>query len=107
MTDMKDRERGFEAHFAHDQALEFKAAARRNRQLGHWAGELMGLSGEALDAYALTVIRSDLKEVGDDDVFAKVMADLAEKGVDILPSAVRTKMDALYHDALETLKAGG
>ncbi len=107
MTDMKDREQAFEAHFAHDQALEFKAAARRNRQLGEWAGGLIGLSGEALDAYVLTVIRSDLKEIGDEDVFAKVVADLAEKNVDVLPATVRAQMDALYQSALETLKTVG
>ena len=107
MTDMKDREEGFEAHFAHDQALEFKAAARRNRLLGAWAGELLGLSGADLEAYELTVIRSDLKEVGDEDVFAKVVADLAEKGVNVLPSDVRAKMDELYQAALVHLKTVG
>jgi len=106
MTDMKDREQAFEAHFAHDQELEFKAAMRRDRQLGHWAGELMGLSGADLDTYAATVVRADLKEVGDDDVFTKVVADLAEKNVDILPSAVRAKMDQLFATALKALKDG-
>lgn len=106
MSTFNDRERGFEAHFALDQDQEFRAQSRRNRALGQWAGELMGLSGEALAAYVQAVMRSDLKEAGDEDVFQKVMADLAEKEVDILPHAVRERMDALMALARAEIKAG-
>ena len=106
MTTFDNREKAFEAQYALDQDQEFRAQARRNRALGRWAGELMGLSGEALDAYAQTVVKSDFKEAGDEDVFQKVVADLAEKDVDILPHAVRERMNALLSEARAEIKAG-
>ena len=95
MTTFDEREKAFEAGFAHQQEAEFKAEARRDRLLGLWAGELLGLSGDALQNYALAVMRADLREPGDEDVYEKIVADFAEKGVDIMPSDVRAKMDAL------------
>ena len=106
MTTFDEREQGFEAHFAHDQEQQFMAEARRDRQLGLWAGALMGLEGAPLDAYAASIVRADLREPGDEDVFQKLMADLAGKGVDILPAQVRTKMDELLAAAIHHLKTG-
>lgn len=106
MTTFDDRERGFEANFARDEELEFKAAARRNRQLGLWAGEKLGLSGEALDAYVRDVMRSDLKEKGDEDVFQKVVGDLDAKRAGVQPHEVRAKMTELLETALEDLHEG-
>ena len=106
MTTFDDRERGYEAHFAHDQELAFKAEARRDRMLGLWAGERMGLSGEALTAYAESVIRADMKEPGDEDVFQKVLADLAEKNVEVLPHELRARMDDCLAAARAELMAG-
>ena len=106
MTTFDDRERGYEAHFAHDQELAFKAEARRDRMLGLWAGERMGLSGEALTAYAESVIRADMKEPGDEDVFQKVLADLAEKNVEVLPHELRARMDDFLAAARAALMAG-
>ena len=106
MTTFDDRERGYEAHFAHDEEMVFKAEMRRDRLLGLWAGERMGLTGEALVAYAQSVIRADLKEPGDDDVFQKVMADLAEKGLEVLPAELRARMDELLVTARADVLAG-
>jgi hypothetical protein len=106
MTTFDDRERGQEAHFALDQEQTFKADARRDRLLGLWAGERMGLTGDALAAYAQSVIRADLKEPGDDDVFQKVLADLAEKGVECLPHELRARMDEFLAIARADIKAG-
>ena len=106
MTTFNDRERGYEAHFALDQEQEFKAEVRRDRAIGQWAGERMGLSGEALTAYAQSVVRADLKEPGDDDVFVKITADLAEKGVEVLPSELRKLMDEMLATARLDVKAG-
>jgi len=106
MTTFDERERGYEAHFALDQDQEFRAQARRNRMLGLWAGERLGLSGEALQAYVATVQKADLKEVGDEDVFQKVMADLAEKGVEVLPHELRERMDTLLSQARAEIKEG-
>ena len=106
MTTFNDREQGFEAHFALDQEQEFKAQARRDRRLGHWAGEKLGLSGADLEAYAAAVVRADLREAGDEDVFQKVMADLAEKSVEVLPHELRAKMDELLNLARKEIKEG-
>lgn len=79
MTTFDDREKAFEAKFAHDEAMIFKAEARANKLLGLWAAELMGKSGADADAYAKTVIASDMEEAGDEDVIRKVTADLEGK----------------------------
>ena len=81
MTTFDKREEGFEKKFAHDEELRFKANARRNKLLGLWAAEKMGLSGPAADAYAKEVVVADFEEAGDDDVFRKVRKDFDAKGV--------------------------
>ena len=106
MTTMKDRESGFEAKFASDEALEFKAQARRDRLLATWIGEQMGLTGEALADYVTAVWRADLKEPGDQDVFDKVMADVETKGLTVTGAELRAKMDELLAQARTELHEG-
>lgn len=72
----KDREKGFENKFAHDQELQFRATARRNRLVGHWAAEMLGKTGDAAAAYAVEVVKADFEEAGDEDVVRKLAADL-------------------------------
>ena len=79
MTTFDDRETAFEAKFAHDSEMQFRAEARRNKLAGLWAAGLMGKTGEAADAYALDVVSADFEEAGDEDVVRKVVADLAGK----------------------------
>lgn len=79
MTTFDDREHAFEAKFAHDKEMLFRAEARRNRLLGEWAAEVMGKTGDEIRSYAMTVVTSDFNEPGDEDVFRKVKADLAGK----------------------------
>jgi hypothetical protein len=78
MTTFDDRETAFEAKFAHDAEMQFKAEARRNKLLGLWAAGLLGKSGDEADAYAREVIRADFEEAGDEDVVRKVKADLGD-----------------------------
>ncbi len=92
MTTFDNRENAFENMYAHDAEMQFKAEARRNKLLGLWAAEKMGLSGDAADAYAKSVVIEDLKEVGDEDVFRKVFADLAEKGASVADDELRRRM---------------
>jgi hypothetical protein len=106
MTTFDDREKGFEGKYAHDAELEFKATARRNRLLGHWAGELMGLEGQHLDDYAAAVVRSDFVERGDDDVLRKVAKDLAGAGLKTTEDQVRAKMDELMAVARGQIQDG-
>ncbi len=99
MTTFDERERGFEARFAHDAEFQFKAEARRDRLVGLWAGGLMGLTGEALENYALSVMRADLAEPGDQDVHRKLVSDLAAARHPISAAEVRARMDALLAQA--------
>ncbi|MFS2318212.1 DUF1476 domain-containing protein [Maricaulis sp. D1M11] len=107
MTGMDDREKGFENKFAHDQQLEFKANARRNKLLGLWAADLMGITGDEAEAYAKTVVVSDFEEAGDDDVFRKVRADLDAKSVELSDHLLRHKMDELMATAREQVQNEG
>ncbi|HEY7901166.1 MAG TPA: DUF1476 domain-containing protein [Caulobacteraceae bacterium] len=91
MSSLDDREKGFERKFVADQELEFRAASRRNRMLGEWAGRLMGL--ESVDDYAKAVLRSHLDQPGDEDVLRKVSEDLAASGLAVRAGEVRSKMD--------------
>jgi hypothetical protein len=89
------RQKGFEAKWAHDEELRFKVFARRNKLLGLWAAGELGLSGDAADAYAKTVVAADFERPGDEDVLEKVRGDFAAKGVAISDHVLRVKMDEL------------
>ena len=106
MSTFDDREQGYEAKFAHDQELEFKVSARRNRLLGHWAGELMGLERAHLEDYAKAVVKSEFEQPGHEDVFRKVSEDLKGAGVASSEADVRMKMDELMALAREQIRAG-
>ena len=96
MSTFDDRQQAFEAKFAHDAEMQFKAEARRNRLLGLWAAELMGKSGDEAAAYAIEVVKSDFEEAGDEDVFRKLSGDLG----DLADAAtIRAKMAALMAEA--------
>jgi len=99
MTTFDDRENAFENKYAHDAQMQFKADARRNKLLGLWAAGKMGLTGDAADAYAKTVVIADLEEAGDDDVFRKVSGDLAENGAGVSDNEVRSQMQSLLAKA--------
>jgi hypothetical protein len=105
MTTFDSRKDGFENKFAHDEQLQFKATARRNKLLGAWAAEKMGLTGDAATQYAKDVVASDFEEAGDDDVVRKVMADFAAKSVDQSEHQVRRTMDELMGEAIAQIKA--
>ncbi len=106
MTTFDKREEGFEKKFALDEEQKFKAEARRNRLLGLWAAEKLGLSGDAANAYAKEVVASDFEEAGDADVVRKVVGDLAAKGIAITETQVRTQMTELMAQAVAQVKAG-
>ena len=79
MTTFDDRENAFEAKFAHDSEMQFRAEARRNKLVGLWAAGLLGKTGDEAAAYAMEVVEADFEEAGDEDVVRKVVADLAGK----------------------------
>ena len=106
MTTFDKREEGFEKKFAMDADQKFKAEARRNRLLGLWAAEKLGIAGDAAAAYAKEVVASDFEESGDADVLRKVMGDLTAKGGAATESEIRVKMDELMATAIIQVKAG-
>jgi len=106
MTTFDKREEGFEKKFALDEEQKFKAEVRRNKLLGLWAAEKLGLSGDAATAYSKEVVAADFEEAGDKDVQNKVVNDLTAKGVAITAQEVRAKMDELMAAAAAQVKAG-
>src|ERR1700730_13204433 len=107
MTTFDKREEGFEKQFAHDEELRFKATARRNRMLGLWAAEKLGLSGAQADAYAKEVIMAALDNAGESGVFQQIRHDFDDKGVAQSDHQIRRTMDELMARAVAEVKASG
>ena len=106
MSNMKDRQEGFEKKFAMDEETKFRATARRNKLLGLWAAEKLGKSGADAEAYAKEVVASDFEEAGDDDVLRKVRKDFDAAGVDQSDHQIRRTMDDLMAVAAEQIRNG-
>lgn len=107
MTDFKDRERAEEAHFAREEEMHFRIHARRNRLLGAWAAELMGLSPVEAEAYAKAVVQADFEEAGDEDVVRKLIGDLTSAGVETTEAEVRSALEAQQVEARRQLMGEG
>ena len=107
MTTFDKREEGFEKKFAHDEELRFKASARRNKMLGLWAAEKLGLTGAEADAYSKDVVVADLEEPGDHDIFRKIRKDFDVKKVTTTDAEIRRVMDELMARAVEQIRASG
>ena len=103
MTTFDEREKGFEKQFAHDEELKFKATARRDRLLGLWAGEKLGLTGPEAAAYAKEVV---VAQIENHDVFAKIRKDFDAKGVKVPDEEIRRLMLELMGRAVAEIKAG-
>lgn len=107
MAGFNDREKGEEARYAFNAEQKFKAEARRNKLLGIWVAELLGLSGDDAKAYAAEVVAADFEEAGDEDVFRKVSADLKAKAVSVGEDVIRQKMAQLVAVANEQIANEG
>jgi hypothetical protein len=107
MTTFDKREEGFEKKFAHDEELQFKANARRNKLLGLWAAEKIGLTGTQADAFAKEVVMADIEEIGDHDVFRKIRKTLDDKKVAVSDLEIRSAMDELMTQAIAQIKKSG
>jgi hypothetical protein len=106
MTTFDKREEAFEKKFALDEEQKFKAEARRNRLLGLWVAEKLGLSGDAANDYAKTVVAAEFDQGGAAAVVRKVTGDLAAKGVAVTDAQLLMKMDELMALAAAQVKAG-
>ena len=101
MSGFDKRREGYESKFAHDEDLKFRATARRDKLLGLWAAEKLGLSGQAAEDYAKEVVKAEFAEPGDHDVFLKVRKDFDAKNVAISDHQLRREMDDLMQVAIE------
>jgi len=103
MTTFDDRERAEEAKYAHDEEMLFRIHARRNRLVGQWAADRMGLSAVEAEAYAKSVVQADFEEAGDEDVIRKLLGDLVGAGVDANETEVRAALAAKLVEARRAL----
>jgi len=106
MTTFDKREEAFETQFVHDEALKFKAEARRNKMLGLWAAEKLGFRGDAAADYSRAVVAAEIDAASDDGVVRKIMSDLAAKGISLSEDQLRSKMNELLAAAVAQIKAG-
>jgi len=106
MTTFDKREEAFEKQFAHDEELKFKATARRNKLLGLWAAEKLGLSGADADSYALSVVMAEFENKGEHDVVRKIRKDFDAKGVDQSDHQIARTMTELMAKAVADIKSG-
>ena len=97
MSSFEDRKKSFEKKFAHDQELQFKVSAKRNKYLGEWVSEILGYNSDQVKEYIQSVIKADFAEAGDEDVFRKIKQDLKEKNIP--DEELRKKMDELNEKA--------
>ena len=102
MSSFDDREKSFEKKFAHDEELQFKISARRNKYLGQWASQILGYDQEKENEYIQSVIKADFEEAGDEDVFRKIKGDL--KDHNISDEEIRKKMDEFNEKAKSEFK---
>jgi hypothetical protein len=105
MTTFDKREEGFERKYALDEETRFRAEARRNKLLGLWAADKMGLTGADADAYAKSVVQADVAEAGDEDVFRKIRSDFDAKKIAQTDHQIRRTMEELRGLALEQLRS--
>jgi hypothetical protein len=106
MTTFDKREEGFEKQFAHDEELKFKATARRNKLVGLWAAEKLGLSGAEAEDYAKSVVMADFEEAGDHDVLRKIRRDFDAKGVAQSDHQISRTMTEFMAKAVADIQAG-
>ena len=106
MSTFDKREEGFELKFAHEEEVRFKARARRNKMLGLWAAERLGLDAAAADAYSKEIVMADFEGTGDDAVFLRLRRDFDAKSVAQSDHQIRRTMEELTAKAIEDVKAG-
>ncbi len=106
MTTFDKREEGFEQQFAHDEELRFKATVRRNKLIGLWAAEKLGLTGAEAESYAKSIVMGDIENVGIHDVLRKIRQDFDAKGVVQSDHQIARAMTELMEKAIADVKAG-
>lgn len=103
MTSFDDRERAFEAEYAHREEMAFRVAARRNRLLGQWAAERMSLTPAEADAYATSIVQAQFEQGDEEDVVRKLVGDLTAAGLEVDDGEVRRAVEAQTIEARRQL----
>jgi hypothetical protein len=106
MTTFDEREHAYEAKFARDEELRFKAKARRDKALGAWAAAQLGLSGAAAEDYAREVLRADFNQAGEASLIQKLLGDFRAKGVALDEPALKKKLVEFMAQAVADIEAG-
>ena len=91
MNSFDERQKGFEKKFVHDEELQFKVSARRNKYIGQWVSQILGFDSDKEKNYIQSVIKADFAEAGDEDVFRKVKEDLKDNNIS--DEEIRKKMN--------------
>ncbi|MFK7866435.1 MAG: DUF1476 domain-containing protein [Alphaproteobacteria bacterium] len=105
MSGIDDREKAFEAKYGKDQEMKFKAEMRRNRKIGAWAAQQLGIEADAVEAYIDAVVDADFEKPGDQDVLEKLVADFKEHGIDISEHRIQLELDRCLMEAKAELVA--
>jgi hypothetical protein len=105
MTTFDDREKSYERRFALDEELKFRSEQRRNKLLGEWAAEKLGLSGSGVDDYVKSVRKADLTTKGDEDVFQKIRKDFDQKSISVSDAELRKMMGECMAQAVAQIEA--
>jgi hypothetical protein len=106
MTTFDEREEAYEAKFAQDEALRFKAKARRDKRFGAWVAQQLGLTGAAAEDYAKNVVRADLAHPDDTAIIEAVLGDLKLKGIAADERKLKIKLIDLMQQAVAEIEAG-
>nr|WP_321456471.1 DUF1476 domain-containing protein [uncultured Cohaesibacter sp.] len=106
MTTFDNREAGYEAKFAHEQDMLFKATVRRNKMIGQWAADKLGISGDDAEHYAKEIVRHSLKKTDDDDVVHKIQRDFSDNFIYWSEHRIRAKLSSFMSAALNEVSAG-
>jgi hypothetical protein len=106
MTSFDKREEGFEKKFAHDEEQRFKAHARRDKMVGLWAAEKLGLSGTDAETYAQALVTTEIDQPGDESVFQKIRKDFDAKGIAQSDHQIRRAMEEMLKVAIAQIRAG-
>tara|TARA_B100000123_G_scaffold5823_1_gene4313 strand:+ start:309 stop:617 length:309 start_codon:yes stop_codon:yes gene_type:complete len=97
MNTFEDRKKSFEKKFAHDEELQFKINARKNKYIGEWVSDVLQFNEDQKKQYIQDVIKADFAEAGDEDVFRKIKSDLIDKNIN--DNEIRSKMKELNEKA--------
>ena len=107
VSSLDDRQKAFENQFKMDEEMRFRVNARTVRLMGLWAAQQIGLADAEAEAYADEVVEADFSEPGSQDIFRKIQADIALKGMDVTTHHLENQFSTHLDEARKSLIAEG